>query len=177
MWKGLKRLTCYFWSVLIKDSIPVWLSLCLMVVGAFATYYIAPLINQQFQIQEARREFLVKNLGEFSSDTKSLIDVVYKAINETDQQKFDTQISGISPTVSKLQFSATQLLYVVPDDAQAITLFQKNLDEMQDSLISHKVGSDPSLVLAQAKILMRQSLNIYEILLAKAGLGKKISKQ
>jgi hypothetical protein len=148
-----------------------------MVAGALSAYLIAPLINQKFEIQAARREFLVKNLEEFSVDTKSLIDVVYKSVNETDQQKYNGLVSDLSPTVSKLQFSATQLLYVVPEDAQTITVFQKSLDDMQDSLIAHKVGSDTSPVLTQAKMLMRQSMNIYELLLSKAGLGKRISRQ
>jgi len=169
MWLALKRLLRKICDVLVADSIPVWLSLFLMIIGAIATYYVAPLINEQFEIQGARREFIVKNLEEFSGSTKDLIDVVSKAVNENTQFKYDALVAETNPSITKLQFSATQLLYIVPENHAEIVGFQRALVAMQDELLAHRVGQDGENILAISKQLMRQSLVIYDSLLRKAG--------
>lgn len=173
---GIKRFFSYVGDVLIRDSIPVWLSLMLMVLGAGATYWLAPKINAQFEVQAARREFLVKNLENFSGDTKSLIDVVSKSVNESSQFKYNALVADLNPSIAKLQFAATQLLYIVPEHSNEIVAFQRTLDQMQDSLLAFKAGSNPAAVLNASKSLMKQSLQIYEVLLAKAGFGDRISR-
>jgi hypothetical protein len=165
----------YLRDTLARESIPVWLSLLLVVAGALGAYWIAPLINEKFEIQAARREFLVKNLEGFSADTKGLVDIIYKSINEKDPAKYKSAIGDAGPLISKLQFSATQLLYIVPDEFEAIVKFQKSLDSLQDVLIAHKAGNDSVEILSRAKLLMQQSLSIYEALLSRAGLGDRIS--
>src|SRR4051794_14678980 len=120
MWVKFKGWVSHIFGVLVSDSIPVWLSLTLMVLGALTTYWIAPLINQKFEIQAARREFLIKNLEEFSSSTKNLIDVVSKSVNEKSQFKYDVIVSEANPSIAKLQFSATQLVYIVPENHDQI---------------------------------------------------------
>ncbi|MDW9518090.1 hypothetical protein GOC53_19820 [Sinorhizobium medicae] len=173
---GIKRFFSYVGSVLMRDTIPVWLSLVLMVLGAGATYWLAPKINAQFEVQAARREFLVKNLESFSSDTKSLIDVVSKSVNESSQFKYNSLVADLNPSIAKLQFAATQLLYIVPEHSREIVAFQRMLDQMQDNLLSFKAGGDPTTLLNASKSLMMQSLQIYEVLLAKAGFGDHISR-
>lgn len=169
----IKRAVSHIFGVLVSDSIPVWLSLILMFLGAIATYYVAPLINEQFEIQGARREFLVKNLEDFSSNTKNLLDVVSQGVNQGSQFKYDEVIAGANPSISKLQFSATQLVYIVPENHQQIIEFQKNLDELQNELLSHKAGTDTETILKLSKELMRKSLVIYDALLKKAGFSKR----
>lgn len=177
MMRGIKRLFCHIGNILIRDTIPVWLSLMLMFLGASATYWLAPKINAQFELQSARREFLVKNLENFSNDAKGLIDVISKGVNETNQVKYNSIISEINPSIAKLQFAATQLLYIVPENSAKIVAFQVTLDEMQDNLLSFKAGGDPTNILNGSKSLMKQSLQIYEALLTKAGLGDHIPRQ
>lgn len=171
---GTKRAAVHIGRVLVADAIPVWLSLILMLLGAAATYYIAPLINEQFEIQAARREFLIKNLDDFSTNTKSLLDVVSKGINEASQTKYDTLVSDANPSIAKLQFSATQLVYIVPQESKLIVEFQRTLVTMQDTLLAHKVGTGSSEILQQSKTLMKQSLLIYDALLRKAGFASSI---
>lgn len=177
MFDRTRKLIAAGCAVLTRDTIPVWLSLALMVLGALATYLLAPMINAQFEIQAARREFLVKNLENFSNDTKSLIDVVAKSVNETSQVRYNSMVSEINPSIAKLQFSATQLLYIVPEHSPAIVDFQKTLDSLQDSILSFRVGSQPQEILSNSKDLMVGSLVIYEALLQKAGFGDSISNR
>lgn len=174
MWSKIKQTFGHIFEVLVSDSIPVWLSLVLMLLGAVATYYIAPLINEQFEIQAARREFLVKNLEDFSSNTKDLIDVISKSVNENSQFKYDDLVSDANPSIAKLQFSATQLVYIVPENHKQIIEFQKTLDTLQNALLSHKAGTSSEGVLETSKQLMRQSLVIYDALLKKAGFSKRL---
>lgn len=176
MMNPLRRLLSHVSGVLLKDSIPVWLSLILMILGAGATYWLAPKINAQFEIQAARREFLVKNLENFSDDTKNLIDAISKGVNETSQFKYNSLLSEINPKIAKLQFSGTQLLYIVPEYSSEILTYQKTLDQLQDIIISFQVGNDTTKILENSKSLMKQSLQIYEALLSKAGLGDNISR-
>ncbi|RWB66813.1 hypothetical protein [Mesorhizobium sp.] len=170
----MKRFFSSLGNVLVRDTIPVWLSLILMVLGAAATYWLAPKINAEFELQSARREFLVKNLENFSSDTRGLIDVISKGVNETDREKYQAIISDVNPSVAKLQFAATQLLYVVPEQSEEIVAFQMTLDKLQDSFLSFRIGGNATGILNDSKSLMKQSLQIYESLLAKAGLGDHI---
>ena len=172
----LRQLANIVFAFLVRDTIPIWLSLLLMILGAGATYVLAPKINAEFEIQAARREFLVKNLENFSGDTKELIDVVAMSVNEGSQVKYRSLVAEINPSIAKLQFSGTQLLYIVPDHSAEILSFQKTLSLLQDNLLSFRVGSDPAAILETSKLLMRQSLIIYEALLTKAGFGESISK-
>lgn len=172
----LRRLLTYIGNVLVKDTIPVWLSLLLMVAGAIATYWLAPKINAQFEVQAARREYLVRNLESFSGDTKSLIDVVAKSVNEKSRFKYDELVATINPSIAKLQFSGTQLLYVVPEQSANIVSFQKTLSKLQNEVLAFQPGSYPSSILDTSKLLLSQSLGLYEALLARAGLGDKISR-
>ncbi|MBB3948700.1 hypothetical protein GGQ73_004691 [Rhizobium skierniewicense] len=160
-----------------KDTIPVWMSLVLMVAGAIATYWLAPKINAQFEVQAARREYLVKNLESFSGDTKNLIDVIAKSVNEKSKFKYDELVSSINPNIAKLQFSGTQLLYVVPQQSADIVSFQRTLRALQNDMLAFQPGDDPKPILDTSKLLLTQSLVIYEALLARAGLGDEISKK
>jgi hypothetical protein len=172
----LRKLFRYLRDILAREAIPVWLSLVLMATGAALAYYIAPIINGKFEAQAAKREFIVKNLQEFSSDTKTLIDVVHKSLTQTSQSSYQDYVRSAAPTIAKLQFSSTQLFYIAPDDHDAILKFQKALDSLQDELIDHKVSDDGERIVEGAKTLMKQSLTIYEILLSKAGMGSRISR-
>lgn len=173
----MRRLLTHIGNVLVKDTIPVWMSLLLMVAGAIATYWLAPKINAQFEVQAARREYLVKNLESFSGDTKNLIDVVAKSVNEKSKFKYDELVSNINPSIAKLQFSGTQLLYVVPQQSADIVSFQRTLSVLQNEMLAFQPGGDPSSIVETSKLLLTQSLVIYEALLARAGLGDEISKK
>lgn len=172
----IKSFFSYIASVLIRDSVPVWMTLAIFVAGAFATYLIAPLINEKFEIQAARREFLVHSLNSFSSETKTVIDVVFESLNASNQILYDKSIHNLSPSISKLQFSSTQLLYVVPDQGETIVAFQRSLDELQDELIRYRIGSDAAPIVAKSKELTRRSLSIYESLLRKTGLHNAVDQ-
>lgn len=135
------------------------------------TYWVAPLINEKFEIQSAKREFLVKNLENFSSDTRKLIDTIFNSMSENRQDIYNLSVQAASPAFTKLQFSATQMAYIIPDQSSLIVDFQRKLDVLQDDLISYKVGTDNSKLVAQTKELTKSSLAIYDALLQKAGLG------
>jgi hypothetical protein len=65
---------------------------------------------------------------------------------------------------------------VVPEQSAKIVSFQKTLSELQTEMLAFEPGSDPKSILDTSKSLLTQSLEIYEALLAKAGLGDKISR-
>lgn len=158
-------------KLLTQEHIPVWMTLCLFVLGTLVTYWVAPKINAQFEMQAARREFLVKSLQSFADETKRVVDIASEAISQKEQATYLQWLSEESPSIAKLQFSAAQLIYVIPEYGDKIVSFQKELDSLQDSLISFQAGRDPTPIIERAKSLTVDSLDIYDALLREAGLG------
>ncbi|TXN07508.1 hypothetical protein FV222_02265 [Methylobacterium sp. WL103] len=159
------------WKLLVGENIPVWLSLILMALGAYATYQLAPSINEKFQIQAAKREFLVDNMKSFADSTKDLIDVISKAINEKDQQKYNQQIADANRLIAKLQFSSVQLMYVIPEYSNSVVSFQKSVEDLQNRITLYRPQEYTGDILQELKLTSKKSLEIYSILMKKAGIG------
>lgn len=167
-WPKFKSYIC---EVLFGHNIPVWMTLFLVIAGAVATYFIAPSINQKFELQRARREFLVGNLNSLAGDTKHLLDEVSAVITTDSDTELQRKIELLNPLIAKLQFSAVQLVQVVPESAEDIVEFQRDLQRLQTFMTSYKLKSNNSDMLSITKSIGANSLHIYGILLKKAGIS------
>lgn len=161
---------------LLEEKMPVWLSLLLVLGGGWATYYLAPAINEKFEMQVARREFLVKNLEQFSTDVKSLLDLVSKGVNAKNKNDLDSVIMEINPFVSKIQFSVTQMNFLLPRDAILLVQFQRSLEKLQTDLKGYTVGESSVEIIGDIKEVMILSMQVYRALLDRAGLSE-VSKE
>lgn len=148
---------------------PVWLALLLFILGAFGTYSLAPKLNESFQLQVAKREFMVESMKDFATTTKSFINDVGKLVNEK-QPSDELRISLVSKS-AELNFFAVQLSYVIPEKSDLLLKFQKSVEGVQKSIGDTRVETNRDVVIEQLKAVSIQSLLIYQALAKKAGLG------
>jgi hypothetical protein len=165
----LRTLLLKFWNVICGDKVPVWLTIILIACGAAGSYYVAPKLNENFQLQIAKREFLVQSMGDFAVTTKAFIDGVGKLINipePSDQQRVE-----LVSKAAELNFFAVQLSYILPDEQAALLRFQDAVERIQKS-IGHIEGKQPNeAIITELKEVGVQSLLIYKALAQKAGLS------
>jgi hypothetical protein len=171
MKKFLAYILKVIWNFLAEEKMPVWLSLVLVAIGGYSTYYIAPVINEKFEMQAARREFLVKNLDQFSGDVKSLFDLVASGLNSSTKYELEKVKIEVNPVVAKIQFSATQINFLIPRNAALVVKFQRSLNSLQDDMISHSFGQDSSEIRSDMREMTDLSMQVYRALLRRAGLS------
>ncbi len=165
----IQRFLPYLWSTICGEKMPVWLALLLIVLGAFGTYAIAPKLNEGFQIQVAKREFMVDSMKDFATTTKSFIDGVGKLVNEN-QPSDELKISLVSKA-AKLNFFAVQLTFIIPEKKNLLLKFQESVEDVQKSVARVTVDTQRDVIITQLKDVSVQSLLIYQALAKKAGLG------
>lgn len=159
----------YIWKTLCGEKMPVWLALLLIVAGAMGTYFIAPKLNEGFQLQVAKREFMVESMRDFASATKSFIDGVGQLVN---QKTPDEQLKiSLVAKAAELNFFAVQLTYVIPEHRNILLEFQKNVGDVQESIALMEPNQTNEQLIDNLKRVGKQSLDIYEALATKAGLG------
>ena len=61
--KSIRNFFPYMFGTLVGASIPVWLTLLLTVGGAYIAYYLAPNINEKFEIQAAKKRIFSFEFG------------------------------------------------------------------------------------------------------------------
>lgn len=159
----------YLWTVISGEKMPVWLALLLIVSGAVGTYLVAPKLNENFQLEVAKREFLVSSMSDFALATKSFIDGVGKLINE--RSPSNEQRVGLVSKAAELNFFAVQLTYILPDEKGLLLEFQKNVARVQKSVATRQDSSDNDAIIEDLKKVSIQSLAIYQALARKTGLG------
>jgi hypothetical protein len=172
----LKRVFSRVCEFLTTDKMPVWLSLLLVLGGALVSYYIAPVINEKFEMQAARREFLVKNLEQFSVDVKLLLDMVAKGVNSESKDDLQKVVMEVNPFISKIQFSVTQMSFLLPNDAPLLVKFQASLERLQADFEGYTFGADSAKIIVSVKETMVLSITVYRALLDRAGLSDESVK-
>lgn len=168
---ALRKFFAYLWATICGEKMPVWLALLLIIAGAIGTYKVAPKLNQGFQLQVAKREFMVDSMKDFASTTKSFIDGVSKLVNERNPTE-ETRVALIAKA-AELNFFAVQLSYVIPEQSDLLLKFQENVVNVQETVAQESTNSLNGEIIAQLKVVSVQSLLIYQALAEKAGLGGK----
>jgi hypothetical protein len=51
-------------SFLVADRTPIWMTLMVLLAGAAGTYYLAPLVNAEFEAQKIKTDFVIRNYGD-----------------------------------------------------------------------------------------------------------------
>lgn len=92
-----------------RTEMPIWLTLIVSAVAAFATglatYYLAPAINAKFEVQKARSQYIMDNMKLLNEDTASVLSGIYQLNQELkDKQK-------TYETSDRLRMLETRLLW------------------------------------------------------------------
>ncbi|HTV68217.1 MAG TPA: hypothetical protein VMF90_06735 [Rhizobiaceae bacterium] len=51
-------------AFLVADRTPMWFSVALLSLGALGTYYLAPVVNAQFEAQKIKSDFVIRNYSD-----------------------------------------------------------------------------------------------------------------
>lgn len=51
-------------AFLVADRTPMWFSVALLSLGALGTYYLAPVVNAQFEAQKIKSDFVIRNYAD-----------------------------------------------------------------------------------------------------------------
>jgi len=105
-------------KVLAAQGIPVWLTLMIMISGAVGTYYLAPRVNQIFEAQKLRTEFLIKAVDEINEQTRTLLANISLAEKRIDLNSPDASvpIDKITESVMRLTWNAIFISNILDDD-------------------------------------------------------------
>lgn len=150
-----------------QDRVPIWLMLVLTIGGAFGAYWVAPQVNETFQIQAAKREFLVRSMTDFSSSTNEFLDKLSKFVNESDPSK-EQRVELLSEATA-LNFYAVQIAYVLPNESELLADFQTEVVDAQSIIASDTNNVDKAELIKSAQNIGRYSLQIYSKLSKKIG--------
>lgn len=158
---------------LCRDGVPVWLTLLIFALTALGTYFLAPIINQKFELQKIQTEYIANNLNELNKST-------YKVIADVDSYTNLLLTESKSPETKKLERDIrneiTQLHW---RSIELKIIFNKNknadlaIEEYQISLnrISNAIaGSNREEIYDATQRFAKSSAKIIDMLADKAGL-------
>jgi hypothetical protein len=167
-----KRLRQFFgsvWVLLTKEHLPVWLTLALTISGATMAYLVAPVLNQKFEIQTARREFVVESLNEFGTNSKQIIDKVHEIIR-SEKGDLNKQLAfDLDSQIAQIQYQAVELTYVLPEKAEQVVGYQRSLATLKAAVGVYYANKDTDQLVSALKDTSEKSLNLYAGLLETVG--------
>ena len=135
-----------------RDEMPIWLSITLAATAAIGAYFLAPIINEDFEFQKNRSEHVLSTVNDINSDIVSM---------STDIRKFNDslfyQTSDISRTrgsvldsITKLQWRLIDMRVVINRsdvmDSSSVRL-EKELEQLRIAVVEAKKPEDQELVI------------------------------
>ncbi len=166
------RLLNYLYIVFFDVNIPVWLTLLLTILGAFCAYELAPRLNEKFEIQAARREFIVNNLKEFGTSSKLIIEKVHHIVTAPNGSLSKLDYLEVDGLIAKIQYDAVQLTYILPDKESEVVYYQNSLLKLKVEIENFYKTNNSTDVVAALKKAEENSLGLYAALLESVGFKK-----
>lgn len=122
-------------SVLLEKQMPVWLTLLILVSGAAGTYLLLPRVNQEFEQQRIRTEFVISKLEALNQKTNELISNITVLNNRVLRQSpvSEEMKDGIGRNIVELQWKAIELsvMFNSEKSGRLINEYQKKLDALR----------------------------------------------
>jgi hypothetical protein len=118
-------------AALSSTGVPFWMTVLMFLAGAVGTYYLAPRVNAYFEAQKLRTEFVIANLSELRSETKSLIAALALFnLHLQNRENVSALHDEALAVISRLQGQAISLYFMLSDEKS-----QKVMVEFQLGLI------------------------------------------
>lgn len=163
---------------LFKDSMPVWLTILASVLAgasaALGTYFIAPAINRQYQVDQARSEHVAKTTSELNSEIITLSQKVRRlndalVNNNTDSAALRQECLD---QVTKLQWMLVDLRVVLKGEAdrQAVKRLSTAIDGVKNALDLSVDARAQSALLGAMRELGTQTRDVLDRLYVVASL-------
>lgn len=162
------RFICHLRDVICGEKIPVWLTLLLMLIGAGATYFIAPRINHAFEMQAVKREFVLKNLDGLNTNTQFLLKMIPSFLDQVE----DSKRAEILEIITAMQFDSVRLNYTIPNRIDSILNYQKSLEKLNILIDKYKSnGGNREEVMNSLKSVSYLALQLYRGILSDTGIS------
>lgn len=167
----MKRLKDY----LLKDEMPIWLSLLLAVSAAAGTYIIAPLINQEIEYQTNRSEHVSKTVNGLNERIVELSKSVRKFNSDLFYQKASTPKSReeVLDRITELQWLLIDVDAIIDREVgkgKAVDDLRSDLERLQEAVQNGKKPEDQETVIDAMSASARQAQNVFHELYAAARL-------
>lgn len=166
----------YLWGICLGEKLPVWATLLGIIIGAVATalgtYLIVPSINQNLERQKIRTDFVIRNLDDLNSRTRTLVSDVsnlhYTVLRSGTVD--DDVIQKLTSRIAEMQWKAIELAVIFEGSkgSQIVRAYQTSLDDVRTALLKLKSKSDLELSQQAIESFSRRSLDVIREL---AGLG------
>jgi hypothetical protein len=176
-----RRFGSYLLEVCLGEKFPVWATLVGIVVGGLVTglgtYLIVPRINESLEQQKIRSEFIIRNLDDLNSRTRSLVsdvsDVHYKVLS-TNVVDFGA-IQKTTAKIAEMQWKAFELAVIFEGTAgaQVVEAYQASLEDVRQALDGLKSKDDLQSTQNAIEKLSRRTLDVIRELAALGGLKVK----
>jgi len=142
---------------LFKDNMPVWLTILASIIAAvsaaFGTYLIAPAINRQYQIDEARSVHVSKTTQDLNAEIITLSQKIRRLndalVNETGEVASIRQ--DCLDQITKLQWMLVDLNVILKseDDKNSVRRLSNSIDKVKNAL-DNSVDADAEPILLNA---------------------------
>lgn len=153
-------------SYIAKDEMPIWLSIVLVISAGVGTYYLAPVINENFEFQKNRSTHLINTIDELNKAVVSL-SVATREFNDAlfYNKKGIVQIRGAAlDKIAELQWRLVDAEVVISrvstnDDStkslsNALMILQNSIIEARHPQDQEKVADAHAAVVVKAKHCM-----------------------
>jgi gas vesicle protein len=176
-----RRLGSYLLTVCLGEKFPVWATLVGILLGGvitgFGTYLIVPTINESLERQKIRSEFVIRNLDDLNSRTRSLVsDVsdIHNKVLSTNIVDF-AALQKTTAKIAEMQWKAIELAVIFEGTtgAPVVEAYQRSLEGVRVALDGLKSKEDLQTTQNAVETLSRSTLDVIRELAALAGLKVK----
>ncbi|MCK1641496.1 hypothetical protein IVA95_29105 [Bradyrhizobium sp. 157] len=170
----MRRFLRYLAGVCVQDKLPVWATILGIVIGALGTYFVIPSINEGLEKQKIKSEFVIRNLDDLNSRTRTLVsDVSDLHFNVLRTGEIDgSAVQKISSKIAEMQWKAIELAVIFEGTPgmDAVQRYQKSLDGVRTALGELKAKKDLPNSQAAIEAFSQNTLTLIKELAALAGL-------
>lgn len=138
----MKQLWVSVCAVLCGTEVPVWLKLAGISLGVVGTYFLLPYINQDFERQKIKTEFVLRTFDDLNLKSRSVVTDLSKVNRGWTQGRNSDQssIDSILSKITELQWKALELS-VIFEGSKSISIiedYQIALDKLRLTLVTLK---------------------------------------
>lgn len=146
MMRSAMRLVRYLADVCVQDKLPVWATVLGILIGALGTYFVIPKINEDLERQKIRSDFVIRNLDDLNSRTRTLVsDVSELHFNVLRNGNVDSAaVQKISSKIAEMQWKAIELAVIFEgtQGMASVHRYQASLEDVRAALSDLKTKSD-----------------------------------
>lgn len=169
------RFLKYCKEILMGKELPVWVTLLGIFAGVVGTYYIIPVINQELEKQKIKTEFVIRNIDDLNSKTRSLL----VGVGELHRQMLASglvdrsKIEGYVSTITELQWKGIELAIIFEGTAsmKVVEHYQESLDRLRIALLNLQDKTGLQASIAAASDFSRATVDVIKALARLSGIN------